>query len=89
MDNKDLYEYARSLCEQAQEEEGTLEVFWNRISEYPDIIKEFDYYREHNDFLCELKPGGITVACFLNGYRLRCRNKIFRDGTWLSGCQLD
>ena len=39
MDNKELYEYARSLCEQAQEEEGTLEVFWNRISEYPDIIK--------------------------------------------------
>ena len=65
MDNKELYEYARSLCEQAQEEEGTLEVFWNRISEYPDIIKEFDYYREHNDFLCELKPGGITVADIL------------------------
>ena len=65
MDNKELYEYARSLCEQAQEEEGTLEVFWKRISEYPEIIKEFEYYREHNDFLCELKPGGITIADIL------------------------
>lgn len=61
----ELYEYARSLCEQANEEEGTLDVFWNRIKEYPDLLKEFEYYRQHNDFLCELKVGGITVADIL------------------------
>ena len=60
-----LYEYARKLCEDAHEEEGTLEVFWNRIKDYPEILKEFDYYREHNDFLCELKVCGITVADIL------------------------
>lgn len=65
MDNSELYEYARTLCEQANEEDGVLDVFWNRISAYPDIMKEFDYYRLHNDFLCELKVSGITVADIL------------------------
>ncbi len=65
MDEKILYEYARQLCEQANEEDGTLDVFWDRISAYPEILKEFDYYRENNDFLCELKVGGITVADIL------------------------
>ena len=61
----ELYEYARSLCEKANEEDGVLDVFWNRISAYPEIMKEFGYYREHNDFLCELKVCGITVADIL------------------------
>ena len=60
-----LYEYARQLCEEACEEDGTLEVFWNRIRAYPEIMKEFEYYREHKDFLCELKVCGITVADIL------------------------
>ena len=64
-DEKQLYEFARTLCEQAHEEEGTLDVFWDRIKEYPLLLKEFDHYRAHNDFLCELKVGGITVADIL------------------------
>ncbi|MCR5302058.1 MAG: hypothetical protein K6E49_06420 [Lachnospiraceae bacterium] len=66
MDNeKELYEYAKKLCEDACEEDGVLDVFWNRIKAYPGILREFDYYREHNDFLCELKAEGITVADIL------------------------
>ncbi len=65
MDESVLYEYARTLCEQAQEEPGVLETFWERIKRYPEILKEFDYYREHNDFLCELVVEGITVADIL------------------------
>ena len=64
-DDKELYEYAAKLCEEANEEDGVLDVFWNRISSYPEILKEFEYYREHNDFLCELKVSGITVADIL------------------------
>lgn len=60
-----LQEYARKLCEDAHEEEGALEVFLNRIKDYPEVLKEFDYYRQHNDFLCELKVSGITVADIL------------------------
>ena len=65
MEGNELYGYARTLCEQANEEDGVLETFWNRISAYPELMKEFDYYRLHSDFLCELKPGGITVADIL------------------------
>ena len=60
-----LYEYARKLCEDAHEEDGALDVFWNRIKSYPEVMREFEYYREHNDFLCELKVSGITVADIL------------------------
>ncbi|MCR5475329.1 MAG: hypothetical protein K6F28_09025 [Lachnospiraceae bacterium] len=65
--DKDMraYEYAKKLCEEACEEEGTLEVFWQRISAYPEIMKEFEYYMDHRDFLCDLKVGGITVADIL------------------------
>ena len=61
----ELYEYARSLCDEAHEEDGVLEEFWRRVSAYPEVLKEFEYYREHRDFLCELKAGGITVADIL------------------------
>ena len=62
---KELYEYAKKLCEDAGEEDGVLEVFWEKISSRPEIMKEFDYYRQHSDFLCELKVQGITVADIL------------------------
>ncbi len=65
INKKQLYEYASSLCEQANEEDGVLDTFWERISQYPELMKEFDYYREHNDFLCEVKVCGITVADIL------------------------
>ncbi len=63
--NELLYEYAKDLCERAFEEEGVLDAFWKRISAYPEVMREFDFYREHNDFLCELKVSGITVADIL------------------------
>ncbi len=65
MDNNELYEYAKKLCEDACEEEGVLAVFWDRITAYPEVMSEFDYYRLHNDFCCELKVSGITVADIL------------------------
>ena len=61
----ELYEYAKKLCKDACEEEGVLDEFYNRIRSYPEVMKEFDHYRLHNDFLCELKVEGITVADIL------------------------
>ena len=61
----ELYEYAKKLCEDACEEEGVLDAFWERISSYPDVLREFEYYRKTNEFLCELKVEGITVADIL------------------------
>ena len=64
-ENELLYEYARQLCTQANEEEGVLEEFWRKINKYPDVLKEFDYYREHKDFLGELSVKGITISDIL------------------------
>ena len=61
----ELYDYVKKLCEDACEEEGVLDAFWKRVGSYPDVLKELDYYRQHNDFLCELKVEGITVADIL------------------------
>lgn len=61
----ELYAYASDLCEKACEEDGVLEEFWRVVSKCPEVLREFDYYREHNDFLCELKVQGITVADIL------------------------
>ena len=65
VDGNELYEYAKKLCEDAGEEDGVLDVFWERVRSYPEVLKEFDYYRLHNDLLCELKVCGITVADIL------------------------
>jgi len=59
------YEYAKVLCGEAREEEGVLEVFWDAVSNHPQVMKEFEYYMNNNDFLCELKVSGITVADIL------------------------
>lgn len=60
-----LYEYAKKLCGEANEEPGVLEEFWGKITKYPQVLDEFDYYREHNDFLGELSVDGITVSDIL------------------------
>ncbi len=65
MNTEELYEYTKKLCEDAVEEDGVLDVFWDRIKAYPELLKEFDYYRQNNDFLCELAVEGITVADIL------------------------
>ena len=64
-DNTELYEYMKKLCEDACEEDGVLDVLWARIGAYPDVMREFEYYMQHGDFLCELKVEGITVADIL------------------------
>lgn len=60
-----LYEYAEALCEQGCEEDGVLELFWETVTAHEDVLKEFEYYMDHNDFLCALCVEGITVADIL------------------------
>lgn len=65
MNNDSLYRYAQELCIAANEEDGVLEEFWGALSNHPEVMKEFEYYYTHHDFLCELKVSGITVADIL------------------------
>lgn len=64
--NKDkLYDYAKQLCIEANEEEGVLEVFWEAVSSHDEVLQEFSYYMEHHDFAEKLNVKGITVADIL------------------------
>lgn len=63
--NNELYEYAKYLCESAGEPADYLDTFWSVISESPELTKEFSYYAEHTDFLCEYKVAGLTLADIL------------------------
>lgn len=59
------YEYAGSLCAAAGEPEGYLDAFWAAISENENLLKEFTYYADTNDFLCEYKVEGLAVTDIL------------------------
>lgn len=61
----ELYEYARSLCEAAGDDNEYLEVFWSTVSKNPKLLKEFAYYAMTNDFLMEYRIEGMTVADIL------------------------
>lgn len=65
IDINKLHDFAEKLCEEANEESGVLEVFWNAVADKEELLREFDYYMNNKDFLCELKVSGITVADIL------------------------
>ena len=65
MSKEELYEFAKQLCIEANEEDGVLEVFWQAVSSHEEILEEFRYYAEHRDFLCKLSAKGITVTDIL------------------------
>lgn len=59
------YEYAARLCAEANEEDDVLSVFWKALSSHPEVLEEFEYYAEHNDFAGRLNVQGITPADIL------------------------
>ena len=63
--NKELYDFAAALCEQAEEEKGVLDEFWNKLQNHPQVMEGFRYYYENKDFPDELSVGGITVVDIL------------------------
>ena len=61
----ELYNYAKYLCELAEEPEGYLDSFWKTISASEELLDEFSYYADNTDFKCELNVSGITLADIL------------------------
>ncbi|MCR5405799.1 MAG: hypothetical protein K6E88_03355 [Lachnospiraceae bacterium] len=58
-------EFARALCEYSNKGEDFLEEFTGKLKSSPALYKEFIYYIEHQDFLCEMNIEGITVPDIL------------------------
>ena len=63
--SKALHDWALRLCECAGETAQDGEAFWSQLQQHEDVRKEFAYYYEKQDFLCEFSMEGLTVADIL------------------------
>lgn len=57
-----VYQWARALCYYAGEGEEFLRKFWQMLTQSEGVMKEFVYYLEHQNFLCEYKVAGYSVV---------------------------
>ncbi|MCR5357401.1 MAG: hypothetical protein K6E63_08375 [Lachnospiraceae bacterium] len=64
MDNK-ASEFAQALCKYAGKDEQFLKSFVDKLNASPALYKEFLYYLENQDFLCEMNIHGITIPDIL------------------------
>ncbi len=59
------YRWACALCRYAGEDERFLRDFWGRLVGSEGVLREFVYYLEHQNFLCEYKVQGYSVVDLL------------------------
>ncbi|MCR5421274.1 MAG: hypothetical protein K6E98_09715 [Lachnospiraceae bacterium] len=60
-----LLGFAEALCRFGGKDKGFYEEFIRRLKDSKALYKEFEYYYKHQDFLCEMNIGGITVTDIL------------------------
>lgn len=60
-----LKNWAYELNKCAQKTDDEAEYFWNRLKNDNAVLREFAYYYDNQDFLCELKIGRYTIADIL------------------------
>lgn len=60
--NERAYQWAKGLCYYAGEDEEFLQKFWEMMSLSEGIYREFTYYLENQNFLCEYKVAGYSVV---------------------------
>ncbi len=56
------YQWAKALCYYAGEDEAFLNDFWHALTQSGPIYREFAYYLEHQEFLCEYKVAGYSLV---------------------------
>ena len=57
-----VYQWAQALCSCAGEGEEFLKDFWEMLTQSEGVYREFEYYLEHQTFLCEYKIAGYSVV---------------------------
>lgn len=60
--NNAARKWADALCAYAGEDEAFLEKFWNALQTSESVYREFIYYLEHQNFLCEYRIEGYTIV---------------------------
>ena len=58
-------DFATALCKYSGKDDEFLQEFIGRLEASPALLKEFIYYLDHQDFLCEMNIQGITVPDIL------------------------
>lgn len=58
-------EFAGALCKFSNKDEAYYREFVRRLSDSAALYKEFMYYLDHQDFLCEMNIEGITIPDIL------------------------
>lgn len=56
------YEWAQALCYYAGKDEEFLKNFWRMLKKSEGVYKEYLYYLERQQFLCEYKVSGYSVV---------------------------
>ena len=56
------YQWAQALCRYAGEDEVFLQDFWQRLRRSENVYREFTYYLEHQNFLCEYSVEEYSVV---------------------------
>ncbi|MCR5507697.1 MAG: hypothetical protein K6F34_03325 [Lachnospiraceae bacterium] len=57
--------FAEALCEYSNKDREFLEAFKRRLEASPALYKEFLYFIDNGDFLCEMNVQGITLPDIL------------------------
>lgn len=58
-------DFARALCKYSNKDEEFCDEFVGKLEASPALYKEFVYYLDNQDFLCEMNIQGITVPDIL------------------------
>ena len=73
------YAWARALCHYAGEDEAFLERFFGMLSDSEGVSKEFLYYLEHQNFLCEYQVAGYSLIDIMVGKLAAFKAQLDRD----------
>lgn len=58
-------QFGAQLCMKAGESQAFYDRFWQGLLSHTDILAEFVYYTEHQEFRCKAKVQGVTVTDIL------------------------
>ena len=57
-----LHSWTYTLCQYAGRSKDDAEIFWNKIKGCPEILREYAYYHDKGEALCEYSVQGYTLA---------------------------